>query len=450
MTETLVAMALPEFEDDVQSEFARQRVPAEVLPLPGVVAFDDEAAVKDLVRQARAAGMSLTGPGGLLKGLTKMVLEAALDEEMSEHLGYDKHAVEGRNRGNSRNGKRTKTVLTDAAGAVEIEVPRDRDGTFTPVIVPKHKRRLSDVDEVVLSLYAKGLTTGEISAHFADIYEMNISKETISKITDRVIEEMNTWWSRPLDATYVAVFIDAIMVKVRDGQVGNRPIYAAIGVDLSGHRDILGLWAGDGAGESAKFWLAALTELKNRGVRDVFFVVCDGLKGLPDAVNVVWPLTTVQTCIIHLIRGSFRYAARQSWDELSRDLKPIYQAVDANAAAIALDELDEKWGRKYPAIIRLWRNAWAEFIPFLDYDVEIRRVICSTNAIESLNARFRRAVKARGHFPNEQAAMKCLYLVIRSMDPKGTGQARWAVRWKPALNAFAITFANRMPQPEAS
>ncbi len=406
------------------------------------------AAARELVRQARANGVALTGPGGLLKALTKTVIEAALDEEMSEHLGYDKGDPTGRNRGNSRNGKRSKTVITDNAGAVQLEVPRDRDGSFEPVIVGKRQRRLSDVDAVVLSLYAKGLTTGEISAHFADVYGASVSKDTVTRITDRVIEEMQAWWARPLEGVYAAVFIDAIMVKVRDGQVRNRPVYAAIGVDLDGHKDILGMWAGDGDGESAKFWFAVLTDLKNRGVRDVFFVVCDGLKGLPDSVSAVFPLATVQTCIIHLIRGTFRYASRKYWESIARDLKPIYQAPDATAAAAALDALEEKWGKAYPAMIRLWRSAWEEFIPFLDYDVEIRRVICSTNAIESLNARYRRAVRARGHFPNQQSAMKCLYLVTRSLDPKGTGQTRWAVRWKPALNAFAITFADRMPAAE--
>jgi putative transposase len=417
----------------------------EAEPQPSVEELD---AARELVRQARARGVALTGPDGLLKALTKTVIETALDEEMSEHLGYDKHDPSGRNLANSRNGKRSKTVLTGTVGQVDLEVPRDRDGTFEPVIVKKRQRRISDVDEIVLSLYAKGLTTGEISAHFGQIYGASVSKDTVSRITDRVIEEMQAWSARPLEAVYAAVFIDAIMVKIRDGQVGNRPVYAAIGVDLDGHKDILGMWAGDGDGESAKFWMAVLTELKNRGVKDVFFVVCDGLKGLPSSVNTVWPMATVQTCIIHLIRGTFRYASRKYWDELSKDLKPIYQGVNADAAAAALEGLEEKWGKQYPAMIRLWRNAWAEFIPFLDYDLEIRRVICSTNAIESLNARYRRAVKARGHFPTEQAAMKCLYLVTRSLDPKGTGQTRWAVRWKPALNAFAITFADRMPAAE--
>jgi len=402
-------------------------------------------AARELVRQSRDRGVSLTGPDGLLKALTKTVIETALDEEMSEHLGYDKHEPEGRNRGNSRNGVRSKTILTDACGEVRIDVPRDRESTFSPVIVKKRQRRLSEVDEVVLSLYAKGLTTGEISAHFADVYGASVSKDTVSTITDRVIEEMQAWWARPLERVYAAIFIDAITVKIRDGQVGNRPIYVAIGVDLDGHKDILGMWAGDGGGESAKFWMAVLTELRNRGVHDVFFVVCDGLKGLPDSVNSVFPQATVQTCIIHLIRNSFRYASRKYWDALSKDLRPIYTAVNADAAATALDALEEEWGARYPAMIKLWRASWSEFIPFLDYHVEIRRVLCSTNAIESLNARYRRAVKARGHFPTEQAAMKCLYLVTRSLDPKGTGQTRWAMRWKPALNAFAITFGDRMP-----
>ena len=265
---------------------------------------------------------------------------------MSEHLGYDKHDPAGRNRGNSRNGTRAKTVLTDAAGDVEIEVPRDRDGTFAPQLVRKRQRRLSDVDEVVLSLYAKGLTTGEISAHFADIYGASVSKDTVTRITDRVLEEMHSWWARPLESTYAAVFIDAIMVKVRDGQVRNRPVYAAIGVDLDGHKDILGMWAGDGDGESAKFWLAVLTELKNRGVRDVFFVVCDGLKGLPDSVNAVFPLATVQTCIIHLIRNTFRFVSRKYWDSIAKDLKPIYQADTPDMAAGALDALEAKWGKQ--------------------------------------------------------------------------------------------------------
>lgn len=413
-----------------------------------VEASAEELAAQELVRMAKEQGLSLTGPDGLLKQFTKTVLETALNEEMTDHLGFDKgQAPQERETSNVRNGTRRKTVLTESTGQVQINVPRDREGSFEPQIVKKRQRRLTGVDEIVLSLYAKGLTTGEISAHFAEIYGASVSRETVSRITDKVVAEMQEWASRPLDEVYVAIFIDAIVVKVRDGQVANRPIYAAIGVTVTGTKDILGLWAGTG-GEGAKFWMGVLTDIRNRGVKDVFFVVCDGLKGLPEVVGNVWPLATVQTCIIHLIRNTFRLVARQHWDALKRDLKPIYSAVNADAARAALDELTDKWGSKYGAIVRLWNNAWEEFIPFLDYDVEIRRVICSTNAIESLNARYRRAIKARGHFPTEQAALKCLYLVTRSLDPTGEGRARWTMRWKPAVNAFAITFADRWPDAQ--
>ena len=407
----------------------------------------EQRAAAELVRLAKEQGLSLTGPDGVLRQLTKTVIETALSEEMTEHLGYEKHDPVGAGTGNIRNGTRGKTVLTENTGPVEIEVPRDRAGTFEPQIIKKRQRRLNGVDEIVLSLYAKGLTSGEISAHFAEIYGASVSKETISRITDRVLEEMTDWAARPLDEIYAAIFIDAVVVKVRDGQVANRPFYAAIGVSLAGERDILGLWAGQG-GEGAKFWMSVLTDLRNRGVRDAFFVVCDGLKGLSEVVTNVWPEAIVQTCIIHLIRNTFRLTSRRYWDQLKRDLRPIYTAVNAAAARAAFDELADKWADRYPAVIRLWDNAWAEFIPFLDYDVEIRRVICSTNAIESLNARYRRAVRARGHFPSEQAALKCLYLVTRSLDPTGQGRARWITRWKPALNAFAITFADRFPAAE--
>jgi transposase-like protein len=407
-----------------------------------------EQLAAEMIRQAQAQGLALTGPDGLLGQLTKTVLETALEAEMTEHLGHARHADQpGREGSNVRNGARTKTVISDAVGEVEVAVPRDREGSFEPVIVQKRQRRLGSVDEIVLSLYAKGLTTGEISAHFDEIYGASVSKETVSRITDTVVSEMAEWQSRPLDEVYAAVFIDAIVVKVRDGQVSNRAFYAAIGVTLEGRKDVLGLWAGTG-GEGAKFWLQVLQDLRNRGVRDVFFVVCDGLKGLPDVVADVWPQARVQTCVIHLIRNSFRIASKRDWDVLKKDLKPIYAAATAGSAEAALDDLEEKWGGKYSAMIRLWRNAWEEFTPFLDYDPEIRRVLCSTNAIESLNARYRKAVRARGHFPTEQAALKCLYLVTRSLDPTGKGQARWTMRWKPALNAFATTFGDRWPSAQ--
>jgi putative transposase len=408
----------------------------------------ERTAVRELVKAARARGEDLTGPDGLLKAITATVLETALEEELTDHLGHEKHQAPAGENGNIRNGTRPKTVLTDAAGEVRIAVPRDRAGSFEPVIVKKRQRRLSDVDAVAISLFAKGLTTGEISAHFAEVYGASIGKDTVSRITDKVLEEMASWSGRPLQAVYAAIFIDAIYVKVRDGQVANQPFYAAIGVDLDGRRDVLGLWAGNGGGESAKFWMNVLTDLRNRGVRDVFFIVCDGLKGLPDSVNAVFPQANVQACVIHLIRATLRYASRKYWDQLATDLRRVYTAPSVAAAWAAFEELEEKWGTPYPAIPKMWRAAWEEFIPFLAYDVEIRRVLFSTNAIESLHARYRRAVTVRGHFPTEQAALKCLYLVTRGLDPKGTGQARWTTRWKPALNAFAVTFADRMPAAE--
>ena len=403
---------------------------------------DQKQLAEQLLAQAKEQGVELMGPNGLLNQLTKNVLETALDAEMTEHLGYERHDAAGRGSGNSRNGTRSKTVLTEI-GPVEIDVPRDLDSSFAPQIVKKRQRRLTGIDEIVLSLTAKGLTTGEVSAHFQDIYGATVSKDTISRITDKVVGEMTEWQNRPLERVYPVIFIDAVHVKVRDGQVTNRPMYVAIGVTVNGERDILGIWAGEG-GEGAKFWLAVLTETKNRGVADVCIVVCDGLKGLPEAINTVWELAVVQTCIIHLIRNTFRFASRKYWDEMARDLKPVYTAPSESAAKERFTEFAGKWGGQYPAIVKMWDNAWSEFVPFLDYDVEIKRVICSTNAIESVNARYRRAVRARGHFPTEQAALKCLYLATRALDPTGKGKARWAMRWKPALNAFAITFEGRI------
>jgi putative transposase len=411
-------------------------------PMDGLDEDDKQRWAQRLVDQARAQNVDLVGPGGLLTGLTKTVLETALEEELSGHLGYGKHDPAGRDGGNSRNGTRSKTVLTEI-GPVEIAVPRDRDGSFEPAIVRKRQRRLDGVDQLVLSLTARGLTTGEIAAHFAEVYGATVSKDTISRITEKVTGEMADWQHRPLDRVYPVIFIDALVVKVRDGQVTNKPFYIVIGVTCAGERDILGIWAGDG-GEGAKYWLAVLTELKNRGVEDVCIVVCDGLKGLPQAITTTWELAQVQTCVIHLIRNTFRYTARQDWDAMAKDLRPIYTAVNADQAETRMTEFAEKWQSKYPAAVKLWRSAWSEFIPFLDYDVEIRKIICTTNAIESLNARYRRAVRARGHFPNDAAALKCLYLVTRSLDPTGRGRARWVIRWKAALNAFAITFDGRI------
>jgi transposase-like protein len=399
---------------------------------------------RQLAERAQAEGLSLTGPGGLLGRLTKVVLEGALEGELDAHLGYARHDPAGRDGGNSRNGHRAKTVLTDV-GPVQIDMPRDRDASFTPKIVAKRQRRLGGVDDLVISLVAKGLATGEVQAHLAEIYGAEVSRDTVSAITDRVLEGLAEWQSRPLEPVYAVLFIDAINVKIRDGQVANRPIYTVLGVTADGERDILGLWAGEhGDGEGAKFWLRVLTEIKNRGTKDVLMVVCDGLKGLPDAIAQAWPQAVTQTCIVHLLRNSFRYASRRDWEAIAKALRPVYTAPSESAALDAFAEFSGTWEAKYPAIVKLWESAWAEFVPFLRFDKEIRTLICTTNAIESLNARFRRSVKARGHFPTEQAALKHLYLVIISLDPTGRGRQRWSNRWKAALNAFDITFDGRL------
>jgi len=404
----------------------------------------DEQLAARLVEQARSQGVSLVGPDGLLQQVTKLVLEGALEGELTDHLGYEHGDPAGRNGSNSRNGTRAKTVLTEI-GPVQLEVPRDRDASFQPKIVRKRQRRLVGVDDLVVSLVAKGLTTGEVQAHLAEVYGTEVSRQTISTICDRVLEGLQEWQNRPLDAVYPVLFIDVINVKIRDGNVANRPIYVALAVTVDGERDILGLWAGEhGDGEGAKYWLRVLTELKNRGVADCCIVVCDGLKGLPEAIEQVWPQAITQTCIVHLLRNSFRYASRRDWAAIARDLKPVYTAANEAEALERFAEFSGTWEATYPAIVRLWEHAWAEFVPFLAFDREIRAVICTTNAIESLNARFRRSVKARGHFPNEQAALKHLYLVIISLDPTGRGRQRWSNRWKAALNAFDITFDGRL------
>ena len=394
-----------------------------------------------LVEQARTDGVALTGPGGLLGGLTKKVLETALAAELTDHLGYE-HG-DPRPGGNARNGTTPKTVRTDI-GQVRVDVPRDRAGSFEPAVLPKHVRRLGGFNEAVISLYAKGLTTGDIANHLADVYGDSASKELVSRVTDQVTEAMTEWQSRPLDPVYPVILIDAIMLKVRDGQVANRPVYVAMGISLDGERDVLGMWLGPSGGEGAKHWLAMLTELRNRGVADVCIVSCDGLKGLPEAINATWPEAIVQTCVVHLVRNSLRYASKKHWGRITADLKPVYTAPSAKAAEARFTEFAETWRPTYPALVAMWERSWAEFVPFLDFPVEIRRLIYTTNGIESLNSRFRQATRRRGHFPSEQAAMKVLYLTVLERRPNRANPTGRIPGWKSILNTLAITYGDRL------
>jgi transposase-like protein len=397
-----------------------------------------------LVAQARSEGVELTGENGLLTALVRQVLQTGLQVELTDHLGYEPHAVEGRGSGNSRNGSYPKTVTTEI-GKVTLEMPRDRAGTFEPQTVPKGVRRLDGLNANVISLYAKGMTTGDIQAYLAEIYGTEISRDTISRITDAVVDDMVAWQNRPLDRIYPVLLIDAIVVKIRDGQVTNRPVYVAMGINLDGQRDVLGMWVGpSGGGEGAKFWMTVLTELRNRGIQDTFIVCCDGLKGLPDAIRATWPLAEVQLCVVHLIRSSLRFTAKKHWGPICRELREIYTAPSEAAARARFDEFTAAWGDRYPALAATWNNAWAEFVPFLEFPIELRTIIYTTNAIESLNARFRKAVRHRSHFPNEQAALKVLYLVATERRPKGGNPTGRINSWKPILNALTIHYGDRI------
>jgi putative transposase len=345
---------------------------------PGRPALVDEQLADELLGKAQAEGVELLGPDGLLSQVTKAVLERALAGEMTGHLGYDKHHPAGRGSGNNRNGTTPKTVLTDI-GAVDLAVPRDRNGTFEPQVVRKGQTRLKGFNERIIALYARGMTTRDIRAHLREMYDVEVSADLISRVTDAVAEELAEWQARPLDRVYPVVFIDALMIKIRDGVVANRPVYLAIGIDCDGAKQVLGLWVGPTTGESAKFWLTVLSELKSRGVADVCIVCCDGLTGLPDAIGVTWPQAVVQLCVVHLIRASLRYASRKYWAPLTKDLKLIYTAADEATAATALEAFATTGGERYPAIVKLWRAHWSEFTPFLAFPPEVRRVIYTTD-----------------------------------------------------------------------
>lgn len=380
------------------------------------------------------------GENGLLKQLTKAVLERAMQAELSHHLGYEKHSLKGNNSGNSRNGNSKKTLKGDF-GTLPIDVPRDRNSTFEPQIIPKGETRFAGFDDKILSLYARGLTTRQIQQHLEEIYQVEVSPSLISTVTDAIIDEVKTWQSRPLDAVYPIVYLDCLMVKIRDGgHILNKAIYLAIGINGEGLKEALGIWVAQT--EGAKFWLSVMTELKNRGVQDIFIACVDGLKGFPEAIESVFPKTQVQLCIVHLVRNSLNYVGWKERKVVAADLRKIYTAVTREAAEQELEIFAEKWDGKFALISQMWRRNWERVSVFFAYPEEIRRVIYTTNAIESVNMGLRKIIKTRGSFPTEEAALKLIYLAFQDMSKKWTLPIR---DWKAALNRFAIVFGERLP-----
>jgi len=382
----------------------------------------------------------LVGENGLLKELTKRLLERAMSAEMTEHVGYEKHDATGDNTGNSRNGTSAKTIK-GTFGTMPIEVPRDRNGTFEPQIIEKHQTRFTGFDDNIISLYARGLSTREIQQNLEEIYHVEVSAGLISNVTNEVIEEVKTWQNRQLDEVYPIVYMDAIQFKVRDsGHVKNKAVYLAIGMTMDGLKEVLGLRIAQT--EGAKFWLQVVTELKNRGVKDILIACVDGLKGFPEAIESVFPQTVVQLCIVHLVRHSLNYVNWKERKEVAHDLKTIYTSATDVEAQQRLGEFSRKWDAKYPMIAKSWHSNWARVIPFFAHPEEIRRVIYTTNAIESLNMSLRKVTKARGSFPNDDAVFKLLYLALRNIAKKWTKPVH---DWKGALNRFAIIYENRLP-----
>jgi putative transposase len=426
-----------------------------------------EAGLLDRVlEQADAGELRLTGEGGFLPEMVRRVLEAGLAAELTDHLGYEKHDPAGRGSGNSRNGSTPKRLGTEV-GDVDLATPRDRNGSFDPQLVGKGQRRLDGLSDMIISLYAKGMTVRDIQHHLQSTLGTALSHETISNITDAVAEEVKAWQVRPLEPIYPIVYLDALVVKVRDNHaVRNKAAHVAVGVDCDGIKHVLGIWVQ--STEGAKFWLGVLAELRNRGVSDVLIVCCDGLTGFPDAIEATWPRAIVQTCTVHLIRASMRFVSYGDRKAVAAALRPIYTAPTEAAAATELDIFEgSQWGKKYPAAVRTWRAAWDRFTPFLEFAPEIRRIIYTTNAIESLNYQLRKIIKNRGHFPNDESVVKLLWLAIRDIEAKraaerakeaGTpkGQPRKAPGklveggvvqgWNQALGALTIAFGDRLSQ----
>jgi putative transposase len=417
------------------------RPPGGVLPdeLPaGVRELLPDELVDELLVGAKTEE-EIVGPGGLLSQLTKRLVERALEVELTEHLGYERHQEPPGGTGNTRNGSTPKTLSTEH-GPVEIKTPRDRQGSFEPRIVRKRQRRFEGFDEKILALYSRGLSTRDIEAHLREIYGVSVGRDLISRVTDAVLEDARAWQQRALDDVYPVVFLDCLMLKIRDGgSVQRKACYLALAIAMDGERDVLGMWFQDT--EGAKFWMQVLSELKQRGVRDILICCVDGLQGFPEAIEAIFPQTIVQTCIVHLIRHSLKYVPRRQYDQVVKDLKPIYTATDVDAAEQALERFDQRWGKQLPVITKAWRENWEHVIPFMAFQPEVRRVIYTTNAIEALNRQLRKAIKTKGHFPNEEAARKLIYLALTNAVPQWTRTRHWTM----ALLAFKIHFGDRLP-----
>ena len=381
----------------------------------------------------------ILGEAGLLKQLTKKVAERALNAEMEQHLGYAKHALEGKNSGNSRNGKTSKKIRS-VHGEIELDIPRDRNGSFEPKLVKKGEKQLNGFDDRIISLYARGMSTRDIQAHFEDSYGVEVSPTFISQVTNEVMDEVKQWQQRPLDALYPVVYLDCLVVRSRDsGAVQNKSVYLALGINTDGEKELLGLWMAQT--EGAKFWLSVMNELRNRGLQDIFIACCDGLKGFPEAIETVYPKTQVQLCIVHQIRHSLRYVNWKQRKEIAADLRRIYGAATLAEAELALAEFAEKWDDQHPTISLSWRNNWERLSVFFDYPPEIRKVIYTTNAIESLNASLRKITKTRRSFPTDDSVMKILYLALHQISKKWTMPIR---DWKAAMSQFMIMYSDRV------
>ena len=394
----------------------------------------------DLLMKDYKKPEDLIGENGLLKQLTKRLLERAMQSEITEHLGYEKHAQSGNNSGNSRNGGYKKTI-TGEFGSLDISVPRDRKSTFEPIIIPKGESRFTGFDDKIISMYARGMTTRDIQGHLEEIYGIGVSPALISQVTDAISEEVKLWQNRPLDEVYPIVYLDAIRIKVRhESRVINKAVYLAIGVNMNGIKEVLGMWTSEN--EGAKFWLQVVTELKNRGVKEIFIACVDGLKGFPEAIESLFPKTQVQLCIVHMVRHSLNYVSWKQRKEVADDLKAIYQAPTVEMAEANLAIFAAKWDASHPTIAKSWQNNWERIIPQFSYPTEIRKAIYTTNSIESLNMSLRKVTKNRGHFPSDDAMFKLLYLALKNIAKKWTMPIK---EWKSALNQFSIIFEDRMP-----